>query len=136
MRLPSFLRLNKGDYSQDQQDLIGKLAASLNISIQVIYDALNGKTNLTDNIDCKVADVTLAVDSSGNPISSTTFIINNNSTVRGLSLIKAQNITNTNIYPTSSPFISFTQINNTVRIDNISGLQANNQYTLRIIAWN
>jgi hypothetical protein len=58
-----------------------------------------------------------------------------NGQVTGLTVIMANNITNSTTYPTGMPFISYTVSGKTVIFNNITGLQANNKYTLRVIAF-
>lgn len=136
MILPSFIRINKSDYSSDQQALVNQLANTLNVDIESLYNVLNGACNLANNIAGTLTSVTLTVDSNGNPTPSSSFNITANTTVIGIMVIKATNITSSTTYPTGAPFISYIQTGNTVKINNVTGLQANNQYTLQLFAWN
>lgn len=135
MKLPSFRRLFKTDFSQEEQPLVEKLSGSLNNGIEVLYDALNNKISIRDNLQCTVKDVDVQVDSSGNPLGTTGFQLNNSNKVEGISVIRADNLTNSVTYPTNTPFISFTQNTSSIIINNVTGLQPNNIYRLRVIAW-
>jgi hypothetical protein len=49
-----------------------------------------------------------------------------------MSVVSASNQTNPGIYPTAAPFVSFTYSGDIVTILNITGLQANSQYSLTL----
>jgi hypothetical protein len=135
MRLPSFRRIYKTDYEQQYQKLIDTLSVSLNNAFDSIFGALNNGISLTDNIACTVKDVIIQVDSSGKPLTSTSFNINTIGTIKGVQVIQATNLDNPGIYPTSQPFITYTQNNQTILILNASGLQVNVRYSVRVVAY-
>ncbi len=134
-RLPSFRRVFLSDYSEEEQPLVSKLSQTINQGLETLFDALNKKISLGDNILCTVKDVVIQVDSSGTPQNATSFQLDITGTIVGCVVLKAENLTNTAVYPTSSPFISYTQTQNGIRIDHVTGLQSNNQYRLRIVAF-
>jgi hypothetical protein len=141
MKLPSFKRLFENDFDSSERNLVAKLALSLNQGIENLYLALSKRISLRDNIQCTVKDVQVTVDSNGIPINTTSFRvddtqINQNIPVIGCMVINATNSTNPTTYPTATPFISWTQTANAVQINHVSGLQANNTYVLRIVAFN
>lgn len=132
MKLPNFKRIIKSDYPKDYQDLVDRLAGSINIGFESLYDLANGKIG-PDNLAVVTRDVVLSVDASGVPINPTSVALNSTvRTVTGIRVILAQNQTNSNLYPISAPFISFFQNGTNVEIQHVSGLQPNNQYLLRI----
>lgn len=135
MKLPSFRRLFTSDYPKEFKKLIDILSVSLNNGIEVLYEALNNQVTLRDNVSCTVKDITLTVDSNGRPTQGGAFVLDTNNKVDGVTVLSAANQTNTAVYPTSQPFITGTQNNTTYTINNISGLQANQSYTLRVVAW-
>ena len=135
MKLPSFKRILKNDYAKQYQDLVEKLAYSINYGIEVINDALNHNVSLGDNIKCTVKDLTLQVNSSGSPVTPINFPVSFSGRVVGLSVLNVINSTNSAGYPTSWPGISFTQTQTGISINNITGLQPNNTYILTVVAW-
>jgi len=135
MKLQSFKRLFKTDYKEEFQDLIDKLSASLNVGIESLYDALNGKLSLSDNLYCNVVDIDVIVDSNGIPKNTTSYPITLKTKPIGLQVIDARNLTNTTTYPSGAIFISFTAENTRIIINHITGLQANQTYRLKIITW-
>lgn len=134
-KLPGFRRVYHTDYPKEYQGLIEKLSVSINNGFEVLYDVLNNKVDLSNNVACLVKDIDLQVNSGGIPLTSTTFNIASTRTVTGLQVLKASNLTNSTSYPTGSPFCSFTQDNNIITINHVTGLQSNNLYTLTIVAY-
>lgn len=91
---------------------------------------------MRDNIACVVKDVTVSVDASGFPLVPTGIALGSLiQTAIGASVILALNQTNSNVYATAQPFITFTQNGNTFEIDHIAGLPANNSFLLRVVVW-
>lgn len=136
-KIPNYRRIFRTDYEQEYQKLVETLSVSINNGFEVLYDALNKKLSLKENGLNSVKDVDVNVGSNGVPRQTTGFLIDNPniSKVIGLEVILAKNNDSTSIYPTSHPFISFSQDNKTIYINHISGLQANTSYTLRIVAY-
>lgn len=136
MKLPNFKRLYEQDYKSDYKDLVRQLAISFNSGLDVLYEALNRKLTLRENISCSVKEVTLTVTSDGIPKEKTTFTIDNTTAqVDGCQVIKATCNEKTTTYPTGGIFITFVQTNSGVEIRHVAGLPANNNYTLRVVAY-
>jgi len=108
----------------------------LNNGIEVLYNALNKEITLRDNIKCTVRDITVVVDANGTPRQNSTFLLDTSGRVEGCIVISALNVTNSSVYPTGGIFLSFTQNTTSVIINNITGLQPNQSYSLRIVAFN
>lgn len=136
MKLPNNLRINKTDYPEESRDIVDKLAASLNPSIDALFNLGNNRVSLKDNVFCVVNNVTVTVDDTGAPTTSTGISIGSTvKTVLGSTVLAAQNQTNSNVYPTAQPFISFTQNGSTFVLNNVAGLPTNNKFTLTIVVW-
>ena len=131
--LPSYRRIYLTDYAASYKDLISTLSVSVNNAFDSIFQAMNNGISLKDNILCTVVSVPIKVDSSGNPVQATSFKVTYTTATLGTQVIAA--IGPTGVYPLSQPFISSTQNGTTVIINNITGLQANTQYTLTVVAW-
>jgi hypothetical protein len=137
MKLSSFKRIITQDFPKESQKLMEQLGSTLNDSFNQVFSALNKRITFSENIACTVKDVLVIVDSNGNPTQIASFALDvPNLPVLGVTVIKVENLTNSTIYPTSAPFISFQIVNNTVRINNITGLLPNNTYRLKVIAIN
>lgn len=135
MKLPTFRRIFKTDYSSEFQNLVEKLSVSINYGLEVLYDVLNKKVSLSDNIYCTVKDVELSVDSLGVPKTTSAFSLDINAKIIGVMCISANNLTNTTIYPSSGVFVNFTQNNTNIIIDHVTGLQADSNYRLKLVAF-
>lgn len=135
MKLPSFRRLFKGDYDEKDQQLVEKLSVSLNNGIDVLYNTLNKNASLKDNIFCTVKDISIQVGSTGTPTLTTGFKLDFTSKLSGIQVIRAINSTNSNVYPTGQPFISYTQNADSVVINNITGLSSGYTWALKVVAY-
>lgn len=135
MRLPSFRRLIRTDFKQEFQALVDQLSVSINIGIENLYDALNRKLTLRDNIACTVKEIDVKVDAAGTPTATTLFQMDISNRLDGLVVLNALNQDDSSIYPTSGIFVSWTQTQNGILINNIKGLQANQTYRLKIVAF-
>lgn len=136
MKLPSLRRMYTQDFPPENADLVTALADVLNINLQVVYDALNKKVSLTDNIDCIFKDVSVVVGANGVPLSSTIFTLDDKTrNLQGLEVVRATNTTNSAVYPTGGIFITWQQVQTGVQIQHVTGLPANNKFTLRVIGY-
>lgn len=135
MKLSNYKRLISTDFEEEDQKLVEQMGRNLNDGIDGLYFALNNKLTFEDNFFATVKDVEVTVGSNGVPTTRTSILLNNTSPVRGTQVVLATNKTNATGYPTSSPFISFTQNGSTLFIENITGLVANNRYIVRFIAF-
>lgn len=129
MKLPSFRRLNKTDYEEQYQLLIDKLAASLNIGIESLYDALNGKLSFRDNFNATLTTIGITVDADGVPRTPTQFKLASGQTrISGLLVI---NVTGADLV--SSPFLNFTTNESIVTITKAFGLSPNKTYNITVL---
>ena len=137
MKLPSFKTIKKTDYEADYQRLVETLSISLNNGIQVLYDALNHRITLRDNVACTIKDIEVEVDAYGIPKSSTIIKTELATKVDGCQVIYALNRTNSAAYvqTTGGPFISFDAIQGGINVNHIAGLVASNKYLLRVVIY-
>ena len=134
-KLASYKRIITNDYPQEDRKFVEKMAAPINDGFNELYFATNGRLSVQENLFCTVKLIDVTVDASGIPVNSTTFSLDKQAGVLGIQVISAVNQTNTAIYPTGQPFISFTPISSGILINHVSGLQANQRYSIRLIAW-
>ena len=137
MKLPSYKRIITQDYKEEDQELIEQLGTTVNDSFNSIYSALSNKLTFSENFSSTIKDVEVIVDANGKPTNEAGFKLDIlNTQITGCFCVKATNLTNSNVYPTGSPWVSFLQKENSIRILNVTNLQPNNRYILRIIALN
>lgn len=134
-KLPNFKRIFKTDYDQKDQDLVEKLAVTINNGFELLYNQNNRGIDLSNNLACTVRSIEVIVNSSGIPTAGTGFTIDTSGQIKGTQVLRAVNLTNSSVYPTSAPFISFTQDNKTITINHIAGLPANNKFSITLVAW-
>lgn len=136
MKLGNFKRIITKDFQPDDQDLVELLGRQLNDGIEQLYFAVGGKLTFADNFAATVKEVEVTVGATGIPINRTSIVLSNNSVVVGTLVLSVVNKTNAATFPTGTPFISFTQNGTSLFIDNITGLQANNRYLIKFVAFN
>lgn len=136
-RLPNLRRIYTHDFPEEAQDLIQKLSESLNINLEVLYDALNNKLTLRDNMACTLRSVDIEVDANGHPLSKTSVELTNNMGVYGVQVTAAQPLKELGIYPYAQPFVTYSMgQDGRLSIIHVSGIQPNIKYRLNLIIWN
>lgn len=135
-KLASFRRIRTSDFGQEDQPLVEGIADPINSGFDQLFYCLNGRVDFENNIAATVREVDVQVNAQGIPITQTTFSLSRPGIVTGTIITRTTNLTNSTGYPTGAPHISYTQLENSVLINHITGLQPNQLYRLRIIALN
>lgn len=133
-KISNYKRITYEDYSEESAEMMEDLSDILNPFMREVTDAINGNLDF-ENLDQNTIEFQVSVDSSGKP--------NNNklnvqkSSVKGMTVISARNLSNSSVYANGQPFISFspTTTQNVITINNISNLPANNTFLLTIIVY-
>lgn len=135
-KLPSFRRLFEQDYPKEFQELIRQLSVSINYGFEPLYEVLNGKLVFTENTASIIKEIDVEVDASGEPKNITVIRKSGTSTERfqGLIVIKATNLTDSNVYPNSGILLTFTETPDSIIINHVAGLPANNLFRLNVFA--
>ena len=128
-KIQSFKRINIEDYKPEEQELIGKLAFSLNVFMEDVYNALNSSLNIADNLDMATKTFTVSVDASGNLNTAVKFKNDLKSRAQGLIPIRALG----EQYVDSGVFLDYTENNGIITINNIKGLATDVEYNLTIL---
>jgi len=127
-RLTNVQRIIIEDFQEEDRDTVSKLANILNYYMTQNTDIINGRLDY-DNINKQLVTIEVTVDANGKPIQATNFSAE--AGLIGGTVLRAQNLTNSAVFPTAQPFISFSPVQSGLyRINNISGLQPNNKYRL------
>ena len=129
-KLDNVKRIVKEDYDNKYHGLIDKLAFVLNSFMEQVTAQLNGNLDFS-NLNRNLVTFKITVDSTGAP-KGDGLVRTDVLGVKGATIIKATNKTTTSLFPTTQPFLSFTSGPNSqsIKITNISGLQADNKYEL------
>lgn len=130
-RLNNVQRILPKEFPEEDRQTVEMLAGILNYFMTQTTDIINGRLDY-ENINKEIVTFEVTVDANGKPIQTLNFTAN--SGVVGGTVINAQNLTNTAVFPTSQPFVSFNalQQNKLYRVNNITGLQANNKYRITL----
>jgi hypothetical protein len=134
--MSTFKRILPEDFKKDDRELIGQLAYVFNPVVDQLNTQLDNGLTFEANISIQIKTLTAKVDETGKPVPNVAFKWDLTGRCIGLWCIYAQNTSAPNTYPTSQPFLSFTENNGQILINNISGLQPNQNYTLRVLALN
>lgn len=142
MKLPSFKRLFESDFAEEFRELVKTLAASYNTDMENVYLALSRRISVQDNIQCTVKNITVEVNANGIPKDAVSFQLDRAggtqavTKIIGCLVFTAINETNNAVYPTGTPFITFSQNESTILIEHVAGLPADNVFTLKVVAFN
>lgn len=92
---------------------------------------------MADNLASTVKDVDVVVDNTGAPTTVVAVTPDTALPIIGCSVVNAVNLDNSSIYPVSQPFVSWSlNSQGKFQVNNISGLQANQKYRLKLVIWN
>jgi len=130
IQIPKKLRTE--DFDDDYSELIDKVGYAYNNFADEVYQQLSGRLDFT-NLDQQLVVLDVTITSAGQIINTPQIKVTKASKVNGIQVIRAQNLLNPNIYPTGTPFISFSLNGNLLTIQNITGLQASSQYRLTFV---
>lgn len=133
--LSTFKRIYKADFEPQYQNMIEILSNYINPNTEQLFQTLNNNVTLKDNVYGQVVDLNVKVDASGNPITSVGFTNSLSTPIIGIVALNATVSSGSNVYPTGGIFLSFTQNNKSVIINNITGLPANQQFSIKIVSF-
>lgn len=137
MKLQGYKRIVKEDYDKKDQDIVSKLAYSINTAFDSVFQAINKNLTISDNLNMMFIDITgVRVDANGVPNAPLQLKYTLPTNCKGLQVINLTNNTSSNVTPTQTPFVSFTQASpSLLKISNITGLVADSSYSLTLIAY-
>lgn len=135
-KLPTLRRLFKNDFKPEYSELVEKLIVSINNGFDNVYDALNNKLTLKNNILCSIKDFTAQVNSSGIPVSTINLAVGFNNNISVVTVGKVNNITNLNQYPSGGVVVSWEQTSpGFLKINHITGLVSGESYNIRLVIY-
>lgn len=133
MKLQGFRRLIVEDLPAESKAIGDKFASVINPFAEEVVNAINGKLSITDNLNQKYKEVSVQMNSNGTPRADTAFQHGLIGRCRGISVEKVENLTNVNVYPTSAPFITFTESGGLVTVKHITGLQVDYKWKITLL---
>lgn len=135
-KLPTLRRLFKGDFKPEHGELVDKLITSINNGFDNVYDALNNKITLKNNILCDIKDFSIQVNSSGIPTNALVLNVSFASTVSIVSVGKITNSSNPQSFPAGGVTITWEQESaGFIKIKHITGLTSGETYSIRVVIY-
>jgi hypothetical protein len=129
LEIPSKIRAE--NFKEEDRDVASKIGAIYNLFADELYSLLNKGLGY-DNLNRQIVTINVVIDASSKIVNPPAVKLNLIGGVKGIVCIGAICTSNNLLYPTSTPFISGTVNNNTLIIQNVTGLQANSQYSLTL----
>lgn len=130
-KVTNIKRLVKEDFEADDQELVDKLAFSLNPFLEQVSAAFNKGID-DDNLNQQSMFIETELNANGVPKVPLQIKVDLKVKVKGTRVILAQNLTD-GTFPTGTPFITFTINNNLLTVQHIAGIPADKKYRLSII---
>ena len=126
-------RIRTEDFDPDYQALVDRIGGCVNDFADEVYKVLNGGIDF-GNLSQQIINLDLTTDGSGGLINPPPIKFNiPGYRLKGMQVISATNLVNSNIYVTSQPFISWTINGNIITILNVTGLPINSSFRLTVI---
>lgn len=134
-QIPPLKKIIVEDFPKQYQDLVGRLAYPFNTAIENIVQTVNGQLTF-DNFTWQYKSVTFTVNPDGSLPSSAAFALDTTGKPLGMSIIQVTNNTSVTTQLTAAPFATYTiTSSNQVNFNQITGLVANNNYTINFIVY-
>jgi hypothetical protein len=135
MKLENVRRIIAEDFPKDQQNLVNKLAIILNNFMETTFNVLNNNVNF-DNLSAELVTIKVTVDKSGIPTTDTKFSTTKIGNASGGWVLGVSNLTNSNSYVSSAPFVDFTNVSDKLfQIKHVCGLTENQQYSIQLVVF-
>ena len=124
-------KIRTEDFSAEDKDLVDRIAGVYNTFVDQIYSVLNGKVDY-DNLTRQIVTLDVTTNATGQVVNSPQIKYNLSTKLKAVSVLNAQNLVNTNTYPISAPWVSWTINQGYITVLNISGLGNSTQFRLTL----
>lgn len=122
-------KIRTEDFSADDQEIADKIGSVYNNFADQVYQQLTKGIDY-ENLRRQVVTLDITTDSSGKVINAPSVKLTVAGRLLGTNVLNAINLVNSNVYPLSHPFISWTVNGQFMVVLNVSGLQPSSQYRL------
>jgi hypothetical protein len=130
-KLPPFRRFIQEDFPQKYNDLITGLFYGLNQFFESVSNALNGNITFSENISAQIQEITIVAPI--NAQKTVSFRRTLRGQCQGVWIVNVDNLDDANTQLSNAPFVQFTNGQDTIIINNITGLTDGTRYRLRLI---
>ena len=135
-KLPTLKRLFKNEFKPEYSDLVEKLIVSINNGFDNIYDSLNNKITLKNNMLCDIKDVETSVSLSGDLLNDINLYLTFKNNVNSVVIGMVQNKTTPGLYPKNGVTVIWEPVSQgIIKIKHISGLQEGSIYNIRLVIY-
>ena len=140
MKIEKPRQLLTDDFSTEEKPLVERLADIINPALENLYRITDGNTTFENTTWGLITGVIVKVSSTGSLDSEsganrviTKFKNPAKASPVGIVVLSATCIDDPSIYPTSTPFISYSVDNNLIQLKNIQGLPAGKRFQLALM---
>ena len=133
MKLSSVKRVVQEDFKESDRPIAAAVGNCFNNFADEVVNAMNKKLSVDDNLAMEYKEIIVTIGANGS-IGITQFQSNLSNKVRGVTVERAENLTNSSVYPNGAPFVTFVQNNSLIVIKHITGLVPNNKYRLTLLS--
>jgi hypothetical protein len=133
MKVQSFKRITTESVSEDYVPIVDSIGYSVNTFAEEVINALNKNITVEDNLNMEFKELEVTVNNNGVPNKELQFTTNLRTRLKGLTVIKIENLTNSNSYLTGAPFVTFNQSSQLLTVKQVTGLISNNKYKITLL---
>jgi hypothetical protein len=131
-RIQAPRRVRIEDFGPEERKVIERLSETINTFNEDVYNTLSNGVDF-DNLNQQLVDVIVQIDAGGEIANEPRFTTTVRGRIRGVIVVRAENIENPNVFPTAAPFISYASNGNLVTILNVTGLPNSSSYRLTLL---
>jgi len=136
-KISSFQRLIKEDVDEEYKPLIDKIGFSINQFAEQVISALNKNITVTDNLNMeyKTIDITIHSTIIGIPNNTVQFKSGLRTKLKGIQVIKVENLTNPGALLSDAPFLEYSENNDIITINRINGLAISTKFRITFLTF-
>jgi hypothetical protein len=124
-------KIRTEDFDSEDRSIAEKIGGVYNNFVDQVYQQLSGGIDY-ENLRRQVVTLDITTDASSKAVAPPSIRYTLSAKLRGIHVLNAQNLVNSNIYPLAQPFISWTVNGQQIVILNVAGLPPNTQFRLTV----
>lgn len=138
MKIQNPKRLRIEDFTEEEREMISKIAFVMNSSFSSLFDLANKRITLRENISASVREFNVTVDAQGNPRNAVFLNLDDvlaNQLVEGVQVIDAYS-TDGVTRPTAGVFVDWSPNKSGININFVKGIPENKEFTIKLVIYN
>lgn len=133
MKLNNVRQIRAEDFDDEYEDLVSSLGSILNSFMQEVVELSEGRIDFENRPEV-LRTFEITVNPSGVPIQAPFKVSTGKNRINGSQVIRAINLSNSNGFPTSQPFLSYNPLGgDIIQVLNVSGLRPGDKYLISVI---